>query len=43
MRKIIVRLLFLAVLTLGPAVSSALQDGGGPVPTCNPFTQNCSQ
>jgi hypothetical protein len=43
MTKIIVRLLFLAVLTLGPTVSSAMFDGGDPIPTCNPFTQSCNQ
>ena len=41
MRRIIVRLLFLAVLTLGPTVSSALLDGGGPIPNCDPYQQSC--
>lgn len=43
MSKVLLRLVLLAIVTLGPTVSRAMLDGGGgPTPLCDPFSQHCS-
>lgn len=40
-KKVLLRLLLLAMVTLGPTVSHAMLDGNSP-PSCNPFVDpNC--